>query len=137
MKPLLPVFCRPLGYFVIGLGLFIPFVLGIFGKVTDDNLLFYRECAKLLMMMGCVMILFAWTKGENEKTLQIRNEATRNAIFFMILFVFFTMLYHVSQGDMKSVSSSTFLIFLIINVLCLEFALKKSKIEDMMRQNRP
>lgn len=54
MRALLPAYCRPLGYFVIALGLFIPFIMAMMGKVTDANLLFYKECAKLLMMMGAI-----------------------------------------------------------------------------------
>ena len=43
MRALLPVYCRPLGYFIIALALFLPFILPIVGKVTDANLLFYRN----------------------------------------------------------------------------------------------
>ena len=64
MKALLPVDCRPLGYFVIALALFLPFLMMMKGKVTDANLLFYKECSKLLMMLGALMIIFALTKGE-------------------------------------------------------------------------
>jgi len=32
--------------------LFIPFILVMQGVVTDTNLLFYKECTKLLMMAG-------------------------------------------------------------------------------------
>lgn len=63
MKALLPVYCRPLGYFVIALALFLPFLMMLTGRVTDANLLFYKECSKLLMMLGALMILFALTKG--------------------------------------------------------------------------
>ena len=59
MRALLPVYCRPLGYFIIALALFLPFIFLLWGKVTDANLLFYKECSKLLMMMGALMIIFA------------------------------------------------------------------------------
>jgi len=52
MKALLPVYCRPLGYFVIALALFLPLLMMLTGRVTDANLLFYKECSKLLMMLG-------------------------------------------------------------------------------------
>nr|WP_302829845.1 hypothetical protein [uncultured Bacteroides sp.] len=134
MKALLPVYCRPLGYFVIALGLFLPFIMVMMGKVTDTNLLFYRECAKLLMMMGALMILFALTKSESKETEQIRNKATRNAMFLTVLFVFGGMLYRVAQGDLLTVDSSSFLIFLILNVLCLEFGIKKATIDGLFRR---
>ena len=42
MKALLPVYCRPLGYVVLLVALFIPFILVMQGVVTDTNLLFFR-----------------------------------------------------------------------------------------------
>lgn len=135
MKALLPIFCRPLGYFVIALALFLPFVMMMMGKVTDANLLFYKECAKLLMMMGALMIIFALVKNENDETEQIRNRATRNAMFMTVLFIFGGMLYRVAKGDLLSVDSSSFLIFLILNVLCLEFGIKKSTVDRLFKRN--
>lgn len=135
MKALLPIFCRPLGYFVIALALFLPFLMMMMGKMTDANLLFYKECAKLLMMMGALMIIFALTKNESNATEKVRNLATRNAIFMTVLFVFGGMLYRVAQGDLLSVDSSSFLIFLILNVLCLEFGIKKTAVDGLFKRN--
>ena len=99
MKALLPVYCRPLGYVILVFALFIPFILVMMGKVTDTNLLFYKECTKLLMIVGALMIIFALSKSESRETEQIRNSATRNAIFLTVLFVFGGMLYRVATGD--------------------------------------
>ena len=77
MRALLPVYCRLLGYFVIALALFLPFLMLMLGKMTDSNLLFYKECSKLLMMLGALMILFAYTKNENKETEQVRNKIGR------------------------------------------------------------
>ena len=43
MKALLPVYCRPLGYFVIALALFLPFLMLMIGKMTDGNLWFCKD----------------------------------------------------------------------------------------------
>ena len=136
MKALLPVYCRPLGYFVIALALFLPFLMLMVGKMTDGNLLFYKECSKLLMMLGAVMILFAFTKNESKETEQIRNQATRNAIFLTVLFIFGGMLYRVWKGDIMSVDTSSFLIFLILNVLCLELGIKKATVDRLFKRDR-
>lgn len=133
MKALLPVYCRPLGYFVIALALFLPFLMLMIGKMTDGNLLFYKECSKLLMMLGAMMILFAFTKTESKETEQIRNKATRNAIFLTVLFIFGGMLYRVWKGDIMSVDTSSFLIFLILNILCLEFGIKKATVDRLFK----
>ena len=97
MKALLPVFCRPVGYLVLLIALFILPVLYIQGMVTDHNLLFYKECTKLLMMSGCLLIIFALSKNESRETEQIRNAAVRNAVFLTFLFVFGGMLWRVIQ----------------------------------------
>ena len=34
MKALLPVYCRPLGYVILIVALFLPFILVMMGKVT-------------------------------------------------------------------------------------------------------
>ena len=135
MKALLPLYCRPLGYFVIALALFLPFIMLMTGRVTDANLLFYKECSKLLMMLGALMIIFALSKHESRDTEQIRNKATRNAMFLTVLFIFGGMLYRVAKGDFLSVDSSTFLIFLILNVLCLEFGIKKSTVDRLFKRD--
>ena len=135
MRALLPVYCRPLGYFIIALALFLPFIFLLWGRVTDANLLFYKECSKLLMMLGALMILFALTKGECKATEEIRNKATRNAMFLTVLFISEAMLYRVAQGDIMSVDSSSFLIFLIMNVLCLEFGIKKATVDNLFKRN--
>lgn len=124
-----------MGYFVIALALFMPFLMLMMGRVTDSNLLFYKECSKLLMMMGALMIIFALTKDENPETEQIRNRAVRNAMFLTVLFVFGGMLYRVAKGDIMSVDTSSFLVFLIFNVLCLEFGIKKSVVDRLFKRN--
>lgn len=134
MKALLPVYCRPLGYVVLIVSLFLPFILVMMGKVTDANLLFYKECTKLLMIVGALMILFALSKKESRETEQIRNLATRNAIFLTVLFVFGGMLYRVATGDLITVDTSSFLTFLVINVLCLEFGMKKAMVDKIFKR---
>ena len=134
MKALLPVYCRPLGYVILVFALFIPFILVMMGKVTDTNLLFYTECTTLLMIVGALMIIFALSKSESRETEQIRNSATRNAIFLTVLFVFGGMLYRVATGDLITVDTSSFLTFLIMNVLCLEFGMKKAMVDKIFKR---
>ena len=134
MKALLPVFCHPLGYVILVISMFIPFLLLMQGMVTDSNLLFYKECIKLLMILGAMMIIFALSRNEGRETEIIRNKATRNAIFLTVLFLFGGMLYRVATGDIMTVDTSSFLIFLIINVLCLEFGMQKARIDKIFKR---
>ena len=129
MKALLPVFCRPVGYLVLLIALFILPVLYIQGMVTDHNLLFYKECTKLLMMSGCLLIIFALSKNESRETEQIRNAAV-----LTFLFVFGGMLWRVIQRDIINVDTSSFLTFLVFNVLCLEFGLQKARVDRFFKR---
>lgn len=134
MKALLPIYCRPMGYVILCIALLLPFLLVMQGMVTDANLLFYKECSKLLMMIGALMILFALSKNENYETEQIRIRAMRNAVFLTFLFLFGGMLYRVACGDLVTVDTSSFLIFLIMNVLCLEFGMKKAMVDKLFKR---
>ncbi|MGN0309609.1 MAG: hypothetical protein ACI4C3_03335 [Bacteroides sp.] len=136
MKALLPVYCRPMGYVVMALALVLPFLMALMGRVNDTNLLFYKECSKLLMMMGALMIIFALTKHENAETVAIRNRAVRNAMFLTVLFLFGGMLWRVLKGDLQTVDTSSFLVFLIFNVLCLEFGIKKATVDALFKGKR-
>ena len=136
MKALLPVYCRPIGYGVIALALFLPFIFMMAGVINDSNLLFYKECSKLLMMLGALMILFALSRQETAETEQIRNRATRNAMFLTVLFVFGGMVYRVARGDVFSVDTSSCLIFLLLTVLCLEFGIKKAAVDRLFKHHR-
>jgi len=88
------------------------------------------------MMLGALMIIFALTKNENKETEVIRNKAVRNAMFLTVFFIFGGMLYRVAKGDVMSVDSSSFLIFLILNILCLEFGIKKARIDGLFKRER-
>ena len=134
MKPLLPIFCRPLGYGVMALGLFLTMLMMLMGRVNDHNLLFYKECSKILLMVGALMIIFALTRDESAETEKVRNGATRNALFLTVSYLFLSMLYHVWQGDLLHVDTSSFLIFLVMNIICLEYGLKKRKVDHMFRK---
>lgn len=134
MKALLPVFCRPLGYVILILSLFLPFLLYMWEVINNQNLAFYKECVKLLIMAGSLMILLALSKNENAETEQIRITAIRNAVFITFLFIFFTMLYKVATGGIQSFDTASFVIFLIINVLCLEFGMKKSMVDKAFKR---
>ena len=70
-----------------------------------------------------------------EETVKVSNKAVRNAMFLTVLYVFGIMLYRVAQGDVFTVDGSSFLIFLFINVLCLEFGIKKSSVNRLFRGN--
>lgn len=135
MKALLPAYCRLLGYGILLLSIFAPFILMMYGIVTDSNLLLCKEVIKLFMIIGLLMILLAYTKNENEETDRIRINAMRNAFLVTIIYIFINMLFRVYKGDIELMDTSSFLIFMAINVICLEFGIKKAHV-DKIFQNK-
>jgi Kef-type K+ transport system membrane component KefB len=123
-----------MGYVVLLVALFLPFLFWMRGMVTDHNLLLYKECTKLLMMAGCLLILFALSKNESPATERIRNTAARNALFLTFFLVFANMMWRVVKGDIMNVDTSTFLTFLVVNVLCLEFGMQKARIDKFFKR---
>ncbi len=134
MKALLPIYCRIVGYVVLLLSIFLPFILVIYKVITDENLMFYKESVKLCMIIGLLMILLARTKDENAETDRIRIKSMRYAFFLTILFIFLNMVYHLAKEDMLSADSSAFIVYMAMNVLCLEFNIKKAKVDKMFKK---
>lgn len=134
MKALLPTFFRPVGYIVLLICLFLPFLLVMWNIIDDSNLLFFKEANKLLMMIGALMILLAANKNETEEVGKIRVKSIRYAVFLTIVFLFGGMLYRLYTNSIDAVDSSSFLIFLIINVLCLEFGIKKAAVDKIFKR---
>lgn len=134
MKALFPAYCRPLGYFILLIALVLPFILVMGGVLTDANLLFYKECSKLLMILGAVFILFALSKEENRETEVIRSKATRNAIFLTLIFLVMSMFFRVFSREELSIDHSSFLTFLIVNVICLEFGMNKARADKIFKR---
>lgn len=136
MKALFPTISRPVGYVMIAVALFLPFLMAFMGRVNDNNLLFYKECSKLIMMLGSLLILFALNRNEGPEVEKARTLAMRNAMFFTVLYVFGGMVYRVMIGDIINVDSSSFLVFLLINVLSQEFLIKKLMVDKMFRRGK-
>lgn len=134
MKALLPAYCRIVGYTILLFAIFLPFVLVMFGVVTDANLLLSKEMIKLGMIIGLLMILLAYTRNESEETEQIRIKAMRNAFFLTILYIFGSMIYRLYTGDIELVDTSSFIIFMAMNVLCLEYGIKKDKVNKLFKR---
>lgn len=134
MKALLPAYCRIMGYAILLISIFAPFVLALYGWLTDENLLLFKEVIKLFMMAGLLMILLAYNKNENEETELIRVKAMRTSFFLTIIYVLVNMLYRLYAGERELVDTSSFLIFMAMNVICLEFGLKKAAVDRLFKR---
>ena len=80
------------------------------------------------------MILLAYTKNENEETEVIRVKAMRNAFFITIIYIFVSMLFRLYKGSNELMDTSSFLIFMAMNVICLEFGIKKAVVDKIFKR---
>lgn len=136
MKALIPTYGHLIGYIVIALAVVAPVAMYFMGRVNDGNLLFYRQCTNLLVMLGALMIVFAQAKDESAETEKIRANAMRNAMFLTVLLMFLTMLYRLKIHDFQWMGSSSFVVFLLICVLCVEFGIHKNRIDKMFKRKQ-
>lgn len=134
MKAYLPPFCKPLGYVFMGLALIAPFVLAIFGYISDANFLIIKESTKLILIFSACLILFAYNREEDKTIEKLRSLAARDGILLTTFFLFGGMLYHIYTQDSITLDTSSFLIFLILQVLSLEYRTKKYKIEKKFQK---
>ena len=125
-----------MGYAVLLASIFAPFILVMFNVITDTNLLFAKECFKLAMMLGLLMVLLAYAKNENEETGRIRIKAMRYAVFITAIYLFINTLIVLHKGDPSLVPTSSFLIFLAINTICQEFGIIKASVDKMFLNRR-
>ncbi len=86
------------------------------------------------MMAGALMILLALSRNESAKTEGIRITALRRAVYLTIFFVFGNMLYRVAIKDANMADSTSFLIFMIIHVLCLEYGMAKERVDAIFKR---
>ena len=86
------------------------------------------------MIVGLLMILLAYTKNENEETEVIRVKAMRNAFFITIIYIFVSMLFRLYKGSNELMDTSSFLIFMAMNVICLGFGIKKAVVDKIFKR---
>ena len=70
---------------------------------------------------------------QDNRTCYSKN-LTSDAEYLTFLFVFGGMLWRVIQRDIINVDTSSFLTFLVFNVLCLEFGLQKARVDRFFKR---
>lgn len=129
MKAILPPFARWMGYLLLTFTIFVPAILFISGVITNENIALLKEVIRLFVVAGLVMIILAQKKEENEQTIRLRVKAMRSAFYLTIFYLFMGMFYRLYQGDAELMFSSSFLVYLVMHTICLEFFFHKAKVD--------
>lgn len=130
MKGILPVYCRTMGYVVLLLSVFVPLFMFMFGMINDSNLLFTKASIKLLIWFSLFMIFLAKVKDENEKISRIRIKA----IYLLGIYYIVMLVRGVYNGNLEEADNSIAIVYMVFNVICLEFGVQKSRVDRLFKK---
>lgn len=134
MKGILPVYCRTMGYVVLLLSVFVPLFMFMFGMINDSNLLFTKASIKLLIWFSLFMIFLAKVKDENEKISRIRIKAICYAIYLLGIYYIVMLVRGVYNGNLEEADNSIAIVYMVFNVICLEFGVQKSRVDRLFKK---
>lgn len=134
MKGILPVYCRTVGYVVLILSVFVPVLMFMFGMINDSNLLFTKAAVKLLIWFSLFMIFLAKVKEETEETSRIRVKAICYAIYLLGIYYVLMLLKGAYEGRLEEADNSVAIVYMVFNVVCLEFGLQKSRVDRLFKR---
>lgn len=134
MKGILPVYCRTMGYVILLLSVFVPFIMFMLGMINDSNLLFTKAAIKLLIWFSLFMIFLAKVKDENEATSKIRVRAICYAIYLLGIYYVVMLIRAVYDGNLEEADNSIAIVYMAFNVICLEFGIQKSRVDRLFKK---
>ncbi len=123
-----------MGYVLLILSVFAPFMLFMFGMIHNDNLLFTKAAVKLLVWFSLFLIFLARVKGENEETSAIRVKSVCYAIYLLGIYYILMLARGVYHGSVEEADNSIGIIYMVFNVLCLEFCLQKKRVDRLFKK---
>ncbi len=121
MKALFPKGCRALGFVILALSIFVPFILFFLGMVTDNNLSLIKACIKVLCIVGALLLFFSMRRFEGENIEKYRTKAVSVGLVLTLIYLVISLVYNLSIGNNAYTDSSSFLIFLILTDISLEY----------------
>ena len=106
----------------------------MFGMINDSNLLFTKASIKLLIWFSLFMIFLAKVKDENEKISRIRIKAICYAIYLLGIYYIVMLVRGVYNGNLEEADNSIAIVYMVFNVICLEFGVQKSQVDRLFKK---
>lgn len=135
MKGLLPTFCRPLGYALLILSVFLPMVGYMFGLVTEVNFVYVKLGMKLVIWISLFMVFLARTKDEDMETAALRAKAMQIGLAFWAVYYVVMLIKAALDANPQEADNSVGIVYLVICIVCMEFLFQKRRIEKNFRKN--
>lgn len=80
------------------------------------------------------MIFLARTKNENEETSAIRVKSLCNALYLIFIYYIVVLVKGIYVGNFSGADSSGLIVYMVFNVICLEYGLLKHKIDKIFKK---
>lgn len=129
MKAILPVFCRPLGYALLILSVFLPMLGYMFGMVNDQNFLYVKLGMKFVIWLSLFMVFLARAKDEDAETVSLRAKAMQQGLGIWAIYYIVVLIKAAIEGNAQDADNSVGIVYMVITIVCMEFLFQKRRIE--------
>ena len=129
MRGLLPVFCRPLGYALLILSVFVPMIGYMFGMVDDQNFVYVKLGMKFVIWISLFLVFLARAKDEDAESAMLRAKAMQLGLGFWGVYYVVVLIKAAIDADAQAADNSVGIVYMVICIICMEFLFQKRRIE--------
>ena len=129
MRGLLPVFCRPMGYVLLILSVFVPMLGYMFGMVDDQNFVYVKIGMKLVIWISLFLVFLARAKDEDVESAALRAKAMQVGLGLWAIYYVVVLVKAGIDADAQEADNSVGIVYMVINIICKEFLFQKRRIE--------
>ena len=129
MRGLLPVFCRPLGYALLILSVFVPMIGYMFGMVDDQNFVYVKLGMKFVIWISLFLVFLARAKDEDAESAMLRAKAMQLGLGFWAVYYVVVLIKAALDADAQEADNSVGIVYMVICIICMEFLFQKRRIE--------
>lgn len=135
MRHLFPVYCRPVGYLLALLSIFLPMFLFLLGKIDNEGFLTYKKVAEFLIFFSLFLVFFSKQTKEEIGEPKLRLNALIWGGFLGVVLSSVLFIIRLFEPAILSNITSPWICGICI-VFCLELFCKKTLIEKRMRERK-
>ena len=136
MKGILPVYCRPLGYALLILSVFLPMIGYMFGVVTDVNFLYVKLGMKFVIWLSLFLVFLARVKDEDAEAAGFRAKAMQVGLGIWAVYYVAMLVKAGIDANAQEADNSVGIVYMVINIVCLEFFFQKRRIEKNFNKKK-
>ena len=134
MKGILPPLCRPIGYVLMILAVFVPMILMMFSMISETNVMLVKLLMKVVVWLTLFMVFLAKRKDESQETARLRTCALKYGLYIWGIYYLAVVAIAAYNGDTSHTDNSIGYIYMVIIVFILEVLIRKQKAENMFRK---